>query len=119
MSTTSKAAYWQRGESIDYTNETGELIEANAILTIGALIGVAGTDIAPGETGAAHIEGVFEMPKKESTEIALGDVVCFKDGAVEKFADGEVPAGVAIAKAAAEDAVVLVKINAGTAAKKE
>ena len=115
----SKAAYWQRGEAIDFTNSTGEKIEANQIVTVGALIGIAGTDIADGETGTLHIEGVFEMPKKESEEIEAGAVVCFKEGAVEKFADGETPAGVAVAKAEAADAVVLVKINAGTAAKKE
>lgn len=115
----SKAAYWQRGESIDFANGTGEKIEANQIVTVGALIGIAGTDIAAGETGTLHIEGVFEMPKKESEEIEAGAVVCFKDNAVEKFADGETPIGVAIAKAAAADAVVLVKINTGSAAKKE
>ena len=36
----SKAAYWQRGEAIDFTNTTGEKIEANEIVTVGALIGV-------------------------------------------------------------------------------
>lgn len=114
-----KATYWQRGETIDYANATEEKIEAGEILTIGSIIGVAGTEIAPGEVGSAHIEGVYYLPKKEAAEIALGAPVCFKDNAVEDFAEGEVFAGIAVVKAETADATVLVKINAGNSAKKE
>ena len=34
--------------------------------TIGSIIGVAGTDIEPGDIGSAHIEGVYYLPKKEA-----------------------------------------------------
>ena len=60
-----KAAYWQRGEAIDFKKETGSKIEANTVITLGARIGIAGTDIIPGEVGTLHITGVFRMEKAQ------------------------------------------------------
>ena len=48
-----KATYWQRGETIDFKNETGAKIEANTIITLGSRVGIAGTDINPGEVGSS------------------------------------------------------------------
>lgn len=111
----SKAAFWQRGEAIDYVNDTNEKIEANKVLVIGSLIGVAGTDIAPGETGAVHIEGVFEIPKSETAVLAIGDVVAFTADKIAKCAAGGKPCGVAVAAATDADPTALVKINIGAA----
>ena len=58
-----KAAYWERGESIDYTNSGDTKIEANTIVLYGSRLGIVGCDIAPGETGSLHVSGVFELPK--------------------------------------------------------
>lgn len=69
-----KATYWQRGEAIDYVNKTEETIEAGTVVAFGDRIGVAGTDIAPGETGSLHVEGVFEFPKGEEVVGAGTDV---------------------------------------------
>lgn len=108
----SKASFWQRGETIDYTNETTETIEANTIITFGSRIGVAGTDILPGETGSLHVTGVFEFPKSE-TEIVIGGDVYYSEsnGITASSADG-IKAGFAVAGAAAGSSTVLVKINA-------
>lgn len=61
----SRAAYWQRGEAIDYMNTTEEMIWAGTVIAFGGHVGVAATDIPPGEMGALHVEGVFEFPKGE------------------------------------------------------
>lgn len=114
----SKAAYLQRGEAIDFTNETEATIEAGQIVEVGALIGVAGTEIPAHGTGSLHIEGVFEIPKKESEALKAGDVVCFNDDKVEKIADGKLPVGIVISESKAEEKTALVKINVGTSAKK-
>ena len=45
----SKAAYWQRGEAIDYVNKTEETIEAGTVMTLGKHIGIAAEDILPGK----------------------------------------------------------------------
>ena len=116
MAKTTLASYYQRGESIDYTNGTDETIPANAFVVVGSLAGVTGTEIPPHGVGSLHIEGVFSLPKKKSEKIEMGSVVVFKDDAVEKAGEGtEAPIGIAIAEAAAEDETVLVKINTNAA----
>jgi predicted RecA/RadA family phage recombinase len=53
------ATYWQRGEALDYVNNTEAIIEANTVIVYGDRIAVTGCDIAPGELGSIHVEGVF------------------------------------------------------------
>ena len=105
MAEVTKATYWQRGETIDFLNETEKTIEA---------VGVAGEDIPPKAVGGLHIEGVYKIPKAEG-EIDNGVRVCLKDGKAKKHnAEGDEGCawlGHAVAKAAAEDEFVLVKIN--------
>jgi predicted RecA/RadA family phage recombinase len=110
----SKAAYWQRGDTIDYVNSGDDVIEANAILVIGSRIGVAGTDILPGEKGSIHVTGVYEMPK-DGAEISAGADVYYSenDGSFSATeTEGSVKAGFAAQDAAAGDSSVFVKINA-------
>lgn len=108
----SKATYWQKGQSLDYTNSTDAVIEANTILTVGDLIGVAGTDIEPGETGSIHVEGVFQMPKKDTTEIKMGTPVYFgTDGITATSGTSVKSAGYAAENSAAGETNILVKLN--------
>lgn len=107
-----KATYWQKGQSLDYTNGTNATINANTILVIGSVVGVAGTDIDPGETGSVHVEGVFEMPKKDSTAINMGVAVYLNasDG-ITTTSTNNTLAGYAAAYSAAGDETILVKLN--------
>ena len=123
----SKAAYWQRGEALDYVNAGTEKIEANTVIVLGSRIGVAGMEIFPGEMGTLHETGVYSIPKGNG-EISAGADVYYSeaDGAITTEAsvttkkEGEsesstvynVKAGFACEAAAASDANVLVKINA-------
>lgn len=65
----SKAAYWQRGETLDYVNNTGSIIEANTVIKLAERIGIAGTNINPGEKGDIHVCGVFEFAKPVKTRL--------------------------------------------------
>ena len=110
--------FWQNGKSLDYTNAGESKISANTVIAIGDRIGVAGTDIAAGETGSLIVSGVFEMAKSSSNEIAMGKTVYFDGtGITEAANDGEdtptayPKAGYAVAKAAASAEVILVKID--------
>lgn len=105
-----KATFWQRGESLDYKNSTDVVIEENTIIAIGTRIGITGTYINPGETGSLHVCGIYEMPKADETEIALGTAVYFDGTGITATSDGNTPAGYAAATAAAADTVVLVKL---------
>lgn len=105
------ATYWQRGEAIDYKNETGAAIPANTLLIVGSVLGVAGTDIPVGEVGSLHVEGVFEIPKKASTAVTAGAKITYTDADGASPASGSNPVyGYAVEAAAAEAATVLVKL---------
>ena len=97
------AAYWQKGDSLDYTNKTDQTIPA------GTVLGVAGTEIPAGETGSIHVTGVFEIPKKSGVALVMGDPVTFTDeNGIDKASSD--PMGYAVRDAAAQDAAVLVKL---------
>ena len=74
------AVYIQKGEALNYVNNTQSKIPANTVLLLGNRLGIAGCDIEPGELGALHVVGVFEIPKKTA-----GDNVVFteEDGIVK------------------------------------
>lgn len=107
----SKAAFWQRGETIDYRNGTTEVVEANTVMTFGKRVAVAGMTISPGEMGSLHVTGIYRFEKAEG-EITEGtEVYLSADGKISTTAS-DVKAGFAVEAAAAADTSVLVKINA-------
>ena len=103
------AVYIQRGEALDYQNTTEALIPAGTVVLLGKRIGVAGGDIHPGEVGALHMVGVFEIPKKASVELAAGDNVVFTDADGIDKASTDVM-GYAVEAAAAADETVKVRL---------
>ena len=103
-----KASFWQRGESLDYKNNTNAVIEANTVIDLGTRIGIAGTDIKPGEMGSVHVEGIYQLPKTGTGDIALCAAVTF-DGNGITTGTGT-PAGYAVVASAAGDTTILVKL---------
>lgn len=116
----SKATYWQKGDTLDFKNETGDLIEANTIIVVGKKVGIAGTNIQNGETGSIHMSGVFEMPKNSESEIKIGTPVYYDGAGITESEDngkteGEkvvyTPAGYAAGTSAAASDTILVKLQ--------
>lgn len=122
------ATYYQRGESIDYTNSGASTISAGTIVLIGKRVGVAAADIAAGATGALHVEGIFEVPKEYADSdkaFTVGQAVywdnsnsIFKAAVDQVVAEGAVTTqasavnGYVVAAAATTSKTALVKINA-------
>ncbi len=114
-----KASYWQRGESLDFKNDTDELIEAGTIIALSGRIGVVGSDIFPDKLGSIHVTGVFEIAKTDaSEEIAMGAAVYFDGNGITASESGESEeetastlAGWAAQASAANDETVYVKIG--------
>ena len=104
------AKYWQKGEVLDY--KASAAVKNGEVVSLGTRIGVAGEDIAAGETGHLHVVGVFEMPKAASTAIAMGAAVYYdaSAGNITTTSSSNVPAGYAAAAAGANDTTVLVKL---------
>lgn len=105
------AVYWNRGEAIDYKNGTSQVIKAGEVVAIDKKIGIAGTQIDPGETGSLHVSGVWELPKKASEAIAVGKPVYYEASGITATAGSNPVAGWCVAEAKAADKVVLVKIG--------
>lgn len=106
----SKAAYWQRGEALDYNNATDATIEAGSVVTLGTRIGIAGMDIAPSQTGSVHVEGVYRFAKTGTAAVSMGAAVYYDGTGITNAEDGGTPAGYAAADAAAADTEILVKL---------
>lgn len=107
-----KAKYIHKGESLDYKNTTKNKIAAGDVLVIGSRIGVAGTDMNPGELGSVHVSGVYEIEKKEAVEITVGSIVYLAADGITTTATDNTPAGYVTADSEAESTKVWVKINA-------
>lgn len=73
----------KKGEVIDYPNATGALIHSGDLVLVGALFGVAQTDIADGTTGAVLLKGMFLVPKAAGA-IAVG-VKVYYDGTAKNI----------------------------------
>lgn len=103
------AKYWQKGEVLDYT--ATDKVANGEVVSLGTRIGVAGEDIAAGETGHLHVVGVFEMTKATGA-ITMGAAVYYDttEKNITATASGNVPAGYAAAPAASADTTVLVKL---------
>lgn len=107
-----RARYWQKGEVLDYKNETEEVIPENTAVLIGSRLGVTGTLIAPGEIGSLHITGVFEL-ESTAEKIEIGQTVYYDVDAdkITVTAGSNVQVGFAAASFEEEETKVLVKIG--------
>lgn len=114
-----KATYCQRGETLDYTNNTNAVIEANTILDLSGRIGVAGTSINPGEKGDVHVTGIYKIAKTGKSAIEQGKSVYWDgEGITDASNDGAsssptpyILAGYAAQAAEASDSTILVKLQ--------
>ncbi len=107
-----KAKYWHKGESLDYKNGTENKISAGDVIIIGSRVGVAGTDIMPGETGSVHVSGVYQFDKKDQAELAIGTVVYLSADGITTTKTDNTLAGFVTETSPAENKKVCVKINA-------
>lgn len=107
-----KAAYYQKGEVLDYTNNTAESIAYNDVVVLGSRIGVAAENIPVGGIGSVSVVGVYEVPADATTAFVTGDALYWDktNGKVIKTAGG-ISAGWAFNDKAAAGATVLVKIG--------
>lgn len=111
------AKYWQKGEVLDY--KASAAVKNGEVVSLGTRIGVAGEDIAAGETGHLHVVGVFEM-EKAAGDVTMGDALYYSatDKKITTVASTDespskvnnIPAGYAAAPAASADETVLVKL---------
>lgn len=106
-----KAVYQQRGETIDFVNNTGAEIAANDVVTLTSRIGVAASAIPAGAKGAVHVTGVFCLPAETTNAFTVGQTVYLSGETVVAASESGVVAGFVVEPKAANGAVVAVKIG--------
>lgn len=105
-----KAVYTQRGETIDFVNNTGATIAANDVVTLTSRIGVAATEIPVGALGSVHVTGVFALPAETATAFTVGQTV-YLSGETVVATPGDVAAGFVVEPKTANAAVAKIKIG--------
>lgn len=105
-----KAVFQQRGDSIDFVNNTGADIKANDVVTLTSRIGVASMDIPVGSQGTVHVVGVFSLPAETTTAFNVGQTVYLSNNTISATSSDTV-AGFVVAPKAANGTVALVKIG--------
>lgn len=105
------ATYWQRGEALDYTNGTSNIIKAGTVIKIGTRIGIAGDDIAPKASGILHVAGVYDFKKTGTNEIKMGTTVYFDGTGITETAGSNAVAGYAAEDVVASATNIKVKIG--------
>lgn len=107
------AAFWQKGEALNYPNSSGSKIAANTIVVVGSHVGVIGSDIENGETGSIYMGGVWDMPKSGTAAINLGQAVYWDSSAngITNVSTSNTLAGYAAAAAGADATTIKVKLG--------
>lgn len=111
------ATFWQPGKTLDYT--ATDAVTNGEVVSLGTRIGVAGDNIAAGDTGALHMVGVFEMTKATGA-VTMGAALYYdvtNENITTSATSGSgsdlvnhVPAGYAVAAAESAAETVLIKL---------
>lgn len=104
--------YVEDGNTMDWTNNTGEAVASGDPVPVGALLGVAHSDIADGEDGVLHMTGVIALAKDEAETWSAGDKLYFDAGTgLVGAAESDVLAGTAWADAETGDTDAPVRLG--------
>ena len=103
--------YVQRGETIDFINNSGADIAAGEVVTMTNRIGVAATAIPVGTKGALNVMGVYDFPALTTEALTVGQAVYFKDGKIQATSTDAVPAGWVVEPNATEGTIARIKID--------
>jgi len=107
----------QKGDVITMTPTAGNLTAGQGLL-VGALFGVATSDVAQNTPGEFITEGVVDIAKTSALEITAGSRVFWVPGssAVNTTSASQVCVGIALATAPNPSPTVRIKLGAYTAA---
>lgn len=105
-----KAVYYQRGETIDFVNNTAADIAANDVVTLTSRIGIAATAIPVGHKGAVNVMGVYALPAETTVAFTVGQKVYLANDTLTAT-EGVVFAGYVVEPKALATATAFVKID--------
>lgn len=109
------AVYIQKGDRIDYKNETEAVIKSGDVVALGTnRIAVADCQIEVGAVGTLALTGVWEFPADTSAAIEFG-ALAYWDATSKTMkaaqSASEIPAGICVHKKESSGATVLVRLQ--------
>ena len=109
------AVYIQKGDRIDYKNDTSAVIKSGDVVALGTnRIAVADCQIEVGAVGTLALTGVWEFPADTSAAIEFG-ALAYWDATNKKMkaaqSASEIPAGICVQKKESSGATVLVRLQ--------
>ena len=109
------AVYIQKGDRIDYKNDTEAVIKSGDVVAMGAnRIAVADCQIEVGAVGTLALTGVWEFPADTSAAIEFGAIAYWDVSSKTMKATmnaSEIPAGICVKKKESSAATVLVRLQ--------
>lgn len=109
------AVYIQKGDRIDYKNDTEAVIKSGDVVVMGTnRIAVADCQIEVGAVGALALTGVWEFPADTSAAIEFGAIAYWDDSSKTMKATksaSEIPAGICVKKKESSGATVQVRLQ--------
>lgn len=100
--------YMQPGNVMDYLNTSTSAVLSGAVVVFADCVGVALSDIPAAELGSVQLTGVFLLPK--SSDVLVQGALCYWSDTGVTSTASDVVAGRVWVSAAANDAVVAVKL---------
>ncbi len=105
------ARYIRKGDTIQIYNDSQEVIVYGDVVEISTRIGIAASNINPGQQGIISIVGVYEMLAESEDILAIGETVYLNaDGNITKTVS-DVVAGIAVESKSSGVSVARVKIG--------
>lgn len=108
-----KAYYWQKGETLDFKNNTQNVIDAGLLIPVGLKVGVTGNKMNPGDMGTLHMVGVFFV-EKTTQVFNAGELVYLEENGITgnpKTGEADNPqVGYVVVEASASDTTVAIKL---------
>lgn len=109
------AVYIQKGDRIDYKNDTDAVIKSGDVVAMGTnRIAVADCQIEVGAVGTLALTGVWEFPADTSAAIEFG-AIAYWDASSKTMkaaqSASEIPAGICVQKKETAGATVWVKLQ--------
>ena len=109
------AVYIQKGDRIDFKNDTEAVIKSGDVVAMGAnRIAVADCQIEVGAVGTLALTGVWEFPADTSAAIEFGAIAYWDASSKTMKATksaSEIPAGICVKKKESSTATVLVRLQ--------
>lgn len=105
------ARYIRKGDTVQKLNNTEQVIVYGDVVKLSTRIGVATSNINPGEVGTINIVGVYEIKCESDEVLTIGETVYLNESGNITKTEGNVVAGIVVEDKASGRLYARVKIG--------